>query len=103
MYSSFQNPFVGPCPSMPLRRKIKNSVGQATSNDPSLPSQEILLQIADMTKSQSLFTDTVAMIWKRLNDKCKNWRHIYKSLIVIEACLRYGSFLVSIVHIFVIF
>ena len=113
MYSSFQNPFVGPCPSMPLRRKIKNSVGhysraeilvrEATSNDPSLPSQEILLQIADMTKSQSLFTDTVAMIWKRLNDKCKNWRHIYKSLIVIEACLRYGSFLVSIVHIFVIF
>nr|CDS34174.2 epsin 1 [Hymenolepis microstoma] len=31
------------------------------------------------------------MVFKRLNDKCKNWRHIYKALHVIEACLQYGS------------
>ncbi|VDL19488.1 unnamed protein product [Hymenolepis diminuta] len=86
---------------MPLRRKIKNSVGrysraellvrEATSNDPALPGQELLLQIADMTKLPSLYTDTINMIFKRLNDKCKNWRHIYKALVVIDACLRYGS------------
>ncbi|CDS43607.1 epsin 1 [Echinococcus multilocularis] len=86
---------------MPVRRKIKNSVGhysraellvrEATSNDSSMPSQELLLQIADMTMAQTLYTDTTSMIWKRLNDKCKNWRHIYKALFVIEACLQYGS------------
>ena len=71
-------------------------VREATSNDPALPSQELLLQIADMTKLPSLYTDTINMIWKRLNDNCKNWRHIYKSLIVIEVCLRLGSPPVSI-------
>ncbi|VDK39501.1 unnamed protein product [Taenia asiatica] len=86
---------------MPIRRKIKNSVGhysraellvrEATSNDSSMPSLELLLQIADMTMTPTLYADTVGMIWKRLNDKCKNWRHIYKALVVIEACLQYGS------------
>uniref|UniRef100_A0A5K3FCW3 ENTH domain-containing protein n=1 Tax=Mesocestoides corti TaxID=53468 RepID=A0A5K3FCW3_MESCO len=86
---------------MPLRRRIKNSVGnysrgellvrEATSNDPAPPSQDLLIQIADLTKLPSCFSDTVKMIWKRLNDKCKNWRHIYKSFLVIEACLQYGS------------
>ncbi|KAL5106523.1 Epsin-2 [Taenia crassiceps] len=86
---------------MPIRRRIKNSVGhysraellvrEATSNDSSMPSPELLLQIADMTIKPSLYADTVGMIWKRLNDKCKNWRHIYKALVVIEACLQYGS------------
>lgn len=90
---------------MPIRRRIKNSVGhysraellvrEATSNDPSMPSVELLLQIADMTLTPSLYADTVGMIWKRLNDKCKNWRHIYKALVVIEACLQYGSLRVN--------
>ncbi|VDO03847.1 unnamed protein product [Rodentolepis nana] len=85
---------------MPLRRKIKNSVGrysqaellvrEATSNDPTIPSQQLLLQIAEMTKLPHN-TDTINMVFKRLNDKCKNWRHIYKALVVIEACLQYGS------------
>lgn len=96
---------------MPLRRKIKNSVGrysraellvrEATSNDSALPDQELLLQIADMTKLPSLYTDTINMVFKRLNDKCKNWRHIYKALIVIDACLRYGSLSVSFTSMFV--
>ncbi|KAM7533188.1 hypothetical protein Aperf_G00000124013 [Anoplocephala perfoliata] len=86
---------------MPLRRKIKNSVGrysraellvrEATSNDPTLPSQELLLQISNMTKLLSLYEGTIRMIFKRLNDKSKNWRHIYKALVVIEACLQHGS------------
>ncbi|VDM34012.1 unnamed protein product [Hydatigera taeniaeformis] len=86
---------------MPIRRRIKNSVGHysraellvrgATSNDSSMPGPELLLEIADMTISPSLYADTVGMIWKRLNDKCKNWRHVYKALVVIEACLQYGS------------
>lgn len=90
---------------MPLRRKIKNSFGgysraellvrEATSNDPTLPSQELLLQISDMTKLPSFCADTIGMIFKRLNDKCKNWRHIYKALIVIEACLQHGSLRVN--------
>ena len=31
------------------------------------------------------------MLRKRLNDKGKNWRHVYKSLKVLSYCLRFGS------------
>ncbi|VDN11049.1 unnamed protein product [Dibothriocephalus latus] len=86
---------------MPIRRKIKNVVAnysaaellvrEATSNDPSLPDEYTLLKIADATKISYYYEETTRMIFKRLNDKSKNWRHIYKALLVIEVCLKNGS------------
>ena len=31
------------------------------------------------------------MLWKRLNDHGKNWRHVYKSLVVLEYLVKNGS------------
>ncbi|KAL7055604.1 hypothetical protein AAHC03_023023 [Spirometra sp. Aus1] len=86
---------------MPIRRKIKNVVANysaaellvrdATSNDPSLPDEFTMLKIADATKISYYYDETTRMIFKRLNDKSKNWRHIYKALLVIEVCLKNGS------------
>ena len=31
------------------------------------------------------------MVWKRLNDHGKNWRHVYKSLVLLEYLIKTGS------------
>ena len=31
------------------------------------------------------------MVWRRLNDHGKNWRHVYKSLVVLEYLVKNGS------------
>ena len=31
------------------------------------------------------------MIWKRLNDHGRNWRHVYKALVVLEYLIKTGS------------
>merc|ERR1711879_816472 len=33
----------------------------------------------------------MAMLWKRLNDHGKNWRHVYKALLVIDYLVKNGS------------
>lgn len=34
---------------------------------------------------------TFQMVWKRLNDHGKNWRHVYKALVLLEYLLKTGS------------
>ena len=31
------------------------------------------------------------MVWKRLNDHGKNWRHVYKALVLLEYLIKTGS------------
>ena len=31
------------------------------------------------------------MIWKRINDSGKNWRHVYKALVLLEYLIKTGS------------
>lgn len=74
-----------------LRRNIKNlahnysdaqiKVREATSNDPWGPSATIMAEVADLTYNVVAFSEIMQMIWKRLNDHGKNWRHVYKSLV----------------------
>jgi epsin len=44
--------------------------------------------------SSNDFYEIVDMLDKRLNDKGKNWRHVLKSLKVLDYCLHEGSELV---------
>lgn len=44
--------------------------------------------------SASDFYEIMDMLDKRLNDKGKNWRHVWKSLKVLDYCLHEGSELV---------
>ena len=86
----------GPAPLPPpatmstssLRRQMKNivhnyseaeiKVREATSNDPWGPSSSLMSEIADLTYNVVAFSEIMSMIWKRLNDHGKNWRHVYK-------------------------
>ncbi|WAQ95252.1 EPN1-like protein [Mya arenaria] len=86
---------------MPMRRTLKNvvknytdaqvKVREATSNDPWGPSSTLMTEIADLTYNVVAYTEIMQMIWKRLNDHGKNWRHVYKSLVVLDYIIKTGS------------
>ncbi|XP_075163859.1 epsin homolog lqf isoform X4 [Haematobia irritans] len=88
-----------------LRRNIKNlahnysdaqvKVREATSNDPWGPSATIMAELAELTNNVVAFSEIMQMIWKRLNDHGKNWRHVYKALILLEYLIKTGNEKVS--------
>ncbi|CAG0904607.1 unnamed protein product [Darwinula stevensoni] len=71
--------------------KAQAKVGEATSNDPWGPSCTLMSQIADMTHNIDAFGEIMQMIWKRLNDHGKNWRHVYKALVLLEYLIKRGN------------
>lgn len=87
--------------AMALRRTVKNvvrnftdievKVREATSNDPWGPSSSLMGEIADATYNVTAFSSIMSMLWKRLNDHGKNWRHVYKSLTVLDYIIKTGS------------
>ncbi|XP_037522933.1 epsin-2 isoform X1 [Rhipicephalus sanguineus] len=88
-----------------LRRNVKNvvrnysdaqvKVREATSNDPWGPPSTLMGEIADLSYNVVAFTEIMQMIWKRLNDHGKNWRHVYKALVLLEYLIKTGSEKVS--------
>ncbi|XP_053564757.1 epsin-3 [Bombina bombina] len=84
-----------------IRRQVKNivhnyseaevKVREATSNDPWGPSTSLMSEISQMTYNTELFNEVMMMIWRRLNDSGKNWRHVYKSLTLLDYLLKNGS------------
>ncbi|WVR00026.1 hypothetical protein IAU59_007168 [Kwoniella sp. CBS 9459] len=69
----------------------QTKVRDATSNDPWGPSGTIMNEIAQLTYNQSDFVEIMEMMDKRLNDKGKNWRHVFKALTLLDYCLHAGS------------
>ncbi|GJN91508.1 hypothetical protein Rhopal_004531-T1 [Rhodotorula paludigena] len=69
----------------------QTKVRDATSNDPWGPSGTQMAEIAQMTFNQQDFVEIIEMLDKRLNDKGKNWRHVFKSLTVLDYILHAGS------------
>lgn len=57
---------------------VNVKVREATSNDPWGPSSSLMSEIADLTFNVVAFAEVMGMVWKRLNDSGKNWRHVYK-------------------------
>ncbi|XP_023684979.2 epsin-3-like isoform X4 [Paramormyrops kingsleyae] len=84
-----------------LRRQVKNivhnyteaevKVREATSNDPWGPSNALMSEIADLTYSMPAFAEVMGIIWKRLSDHGKNWRHVHKALILLDFLVKTGS------------
>lgn len=70
---------------------VQAKVRDATSNDPWGPSGTQMNDIAQMTYNQNDFVEIMEMLDKRLNDKGKNWRHVFKALTVLDYCLHAGS------------
>ncbi|OLL24490.1 Epsin-1 [Neolecta irregularis DAH-3] len=71
---------------------IQVKVRNATSNDPWGPSGTEMGEIASATfdNTSDLF-EIIDQFERRLNDKGKNWRHVFKTLTVLDYCLHSGS------------
>ncbi|KAH9859512.1 hypothetical protein IAQ61_011293 [Plenodomus lingam] len=75
--------------------QVEVKVRNATSNDPWGPVGSDMAEIAQITFNNSTdFYQVMDMLDKRLNDRGKNWRHVLKSLKVLDYCLHEGSELV---------
>ncbi|KAL9001293.1 MAG: hypothetical protein Q9169_000184 [Polycauliona sp. 2 TL-2023] len=74
---------------------VQVKVRNATSNDPWGPTGTDMSEIARLTFNDANdFYEIMDMLDKRMNDKGKNWRHVLKSLKVLDYCLHEGSELV---------
>ncbi|ORY35534.1 hypothetical protein BCR39DRAFT_510486 [Naematelia encephala] len=69
----------------------QSKVRDATSNDPWGPSGTQMNEVAQLTYNQNDFVEVMEMMDKRLNDKGKNWRHVFKALTLLDYCLHAGS------------
>uniref|UniRef100_A0A3B3SV78 Epsin 2 n=1 Tax=Paramormyrops kingsleyae TaxID=1676925 RepID=A0A3B3SV78_9TELE len=84
-----------------IRRQVKNVVNnyseaekkvrEATSNDPWGPPSSLMSEIADLTYNMAAFSEIMRMVWRRLGDRGKNWRHVYKALTLLEYLVKTGS------------
>lgn len=84
-----------------IRRQMKNAVHsytdaeikvrEATCNDPWGPPVSLMSEISDLTFNVVAFADIMRIIWKRLNDNGKNWRHVFKALVLLEHLVKTGS------------
>ncbi|CEP11295.1 hypothetical protein [Parasitella parasitica] len=70
---------------------VQIKVREATSNDTWGPSGSLMNEIAQLTFNEQDFIEIMDMIDRRLNDKGKNWRHVFKALLVLDYCLHVGS------------
>jgi len=71
--------------------EVEIKVREATSNDPWGPSSSIMAEIADLTYNMTAFPEIMGIIWKRVSDTGKNWRHVYKSLVLLDYLVKTGA------------
>ncbi|KAG8375944.1 hypothetical protein BUALT_Bualt09G0011600 [Buddleja alternifolia] len=70
---------------------IEQKVLDATSNEPWGPHGSLLADIAQATRNYHEYQMIMSVLWKRINDTGKNWRHVYKALTVLEYLVAHGS------------
>ncbi|XP_062856624.1 clathrin interactor 1a [Trichomycterus rosablanca] len=70
----------------------ESKVREATNDDPWGPSGQIMGEIAKCTFMYEQFPEVMNMLWFRmLKDNKKNWRRVYKSLLLLGYLIRNGS------------
>ncbi|KAG9141365.1 hypothetical protein Leryth_001817 [Lithospermum erythrorhizon] len=70
---------------------IEQKVLDATSNERWGPHGTLLADIALASRNYHEFQMIMSILWKRMNDTGKNWRHVYKALTVLEHMVAHGS------------
>ncbi|XP_010557440.1 PREDICTED: clathrin interactor EPSIN 2-like isoform X2 [Tarenaya hassleriana] len=70
---------------------IEQKVLDATSNEPWGPHGSLLADIAQASRNYHEYQLIMGVIWKRLSDTGKNWRHVYKALTILEYMVSNGS------------
>ncbi|XP_067852636.1 clathrin interactor 1a isoform X2 [Heptranchias perlo] len=72
--------------------EIESKVREATNDDPWGPSGQLMAEIAKSTFMYEQFPEIMNMLWTRtLKDNKKNWRRVYKSLLLLAYLIRNGS------------
>ncbi|XP_069510022.1 clathrin interactor 1 [Ambystoma mexicanum] len=72
--------------------EIESKVREATNDDPWGPSGQLMAEIAKATFMYEQFPELMNMLWTRmLKDNRKNWRRVYKSLLLLAYLIRNGS------------
>ncbi|KAJ8406054.1 hypothetical protein AAFF_G00309420 [Aldrovandia affinis] len=72
--------------------EIESKVREATNDDPWGPSGQLMAEIAKSTFMYEQFPEVMNMLWTRmLKDNKKNWRRVYKALLLLAYLIRNGS------------
>ncbi|XP_078358290.1 clathrin interactor 1-like isoform X2 [Oculina patagonica] len=72
--------------------EIEARVREATNDDTWGPHGTIMAEIARYTYTYEHFPEVMSMLWKRmLHENKKNWRRIYKSLLLLTYLVKNGS------------
>ncbi|KAL8204670.1 hypothetical protein R6Q57_010293 [Mikania cordata] len=70
---------------------IEQKILDATSNETWGPHGSLLADIAIASRNYHEYQMIMSVIWKRVNDTGKNWRHVYKGLTILEYLVANGS------------
>ncbi|XP_061580918.1 clathrin interactor 1a isoform X1 [Cololabis saira] len=72
--------------------EVESKVREATNDDPWGPSGQLMTEISRATFMYEQFPEVMNMLWARmLRDNKKNWRRVYKSLLLLSHLIRNGS------------
>ncbi|XP_007575277.1 clathrin interactor 1-like isoform X1 [Poecilia formosa] len=72
--------------------EVESKVREATNDDPWGPSGQLMTEISRATFMYEQFPEVMNMLWGRmLRDNKKNWRRVYKSLLLLAHLIRNGS------------
>uniref|UniRef100_A0A3P9BP00 Clathrin interactor 1a n=1 Tax=Maylandia zebra TaxID=106582 RepID=A0A3P9BP00_9CICH len=72
--------------------EVESKVREATNDDPWGPSGQLMSEISRATFMYEQFPEVMNMLWARmLRDNKKNWRRVYKSLLLLAHLIRNGS------------
>ncbi|XP_022607460.1 clathrin interactor 1-like isoform X2 [Seriola dumerili] len=72
--------------------EVESKVREATNDDPWGPSGQLMSEISRATFMYEQFPEVMNMLWGRmLRDNKKNWRRVYKSLLLLAHLIRNGS------------
>jgi len=72
--------------------EVEAKVREATNDDAWGPHGQAMNEIAQFTFTYEHFPEVLGMLWKRLlHENKKNWRRVYKSLLLLHYLVRNGS------------
>ncbi|XP_030000757.1 clathrin interactor 1a [Sphaeramia orbicularis] len=72
--------------------ETESKVREATNDDPWGPSGQLMSEISRATFMYEHYQEVMGMLWTRmLKDNKKNWRRVYKSLLLLAHLIRNGS------------
>ena len=78
-----------------LKNEKSSKTKKSSQSNIRFLSSSIMAEIADLTYNTTAFPEIMGMLWKRLSDHGKNWRHVYKSLMLLDYLVKTGSERVS--------